>query len=254
MKKLLLDADVLLYRFAFKNEFSVDFDDGDALQTFADLALAKAEYDDFVRDLQKRLCVTDVVHCLSSSGDTFRYELYPEYKANRNQSTVPTLKDSLKSWVIATKNHMIEPRLEADDLMGLMQTDDTIICTIDKDLDTITGLHFNWNKDTLYEVSQEGADRFFLMQTLMGDTTDNIKGCPQIGKVKAKRFIDEHFSDEDLWEQIVDLYHKQMIRYIDLEITCEEAEEEALMTARLVRILRAGEYDFDTKEIKLWTN
>jgi DNA polymerase-1 len=241
MKVILLDADILLYKYAFRNTFSVDFDEAfqdEQILTFCDREVAIAEMCDFVTYLENKLGTTDTIWCLSDSSN-FRYDLYKDYKANRNMSTVPTLKNVLKDWIKKNCKYLQMKNLEADDVMGLMSTDDTIIATIDKDLDTIPGLHYNWDKDVLYDVSLEEADRFFYTQVLMGDSTDNIRGAPKIGKVKANRFMDD--DHEDLWSDIVDLYHKQMVRHVNPEVTYEEAYEEALLNARLVRILRPGE-------------
>jgi DNA polymerase-1 len=248
--KLLVDADILLYRYAFANTFSVDFDDAfsdEDILTFCDKEVAIAEMLDHAERMKKRLEASEIIWCLSDSSN-FRYSLYDEYKANRNMSTVPTLKNVLKDWIKNNCNYLLLKNLEADDVMGIMQTDETIICTLDKDLDTITGMHYNWGHDRLYNVSQEEADKFFYTQILMGDSTDNIRGCPKIGKIKANRFIEENGTD---WEAIVNLYHKQMIRYVDQDTTYEQAHEEALKNARLVYILRYPE-EYTDGEVKLW--
>jgi len=78
---------------------------------------------------------------------------------------------------------------EADDALGYSQTEDTCICTIDKDLDGISGWHYNWNKEKLYDVSQWEADYFFYHQLLTGDPVDNIEGCPNIGEKRATAIL-----------------------------------------------------------------
>lgn len=106
------------------------------------------------------------------------------YKGQRNNDKpihYPTITDHLLGYHNAI---MIEDA-EADDALGYNQTDDTVICTIDKDLNCIAGLHYNWNKDKLYSVNQHEADLFFYTQLLTGDGVDNIEGCPSIGEKRA---------------------------------------------------------------------
>ena len=82
----------------------------------------------------------------------------------------------------------LRPRLEADDCMGILSTHKTlvpgerIIVSNDKDMQTIPGLLFNPAKDKKpRRISELEADRFFMYQTLVGDTTDGYPGCYGIG-------------------------------------------------------------------------
>ena len=75
------------------------------------------------------------------------------------------------------------------------------------------------------------------MQTLTGDPTDGYSGCPSIGKVSAERIL----KDNSTWQAVVDTYKKKKL-----------SEDAALQQARVARILRASDYDFKKKEIKLW--
>jgi DNA polymerase-1 len=85
--------------------------------------------------------------------------------------------------------------------------DESIICTIDKDLDQIAGWHYNFVQGRMYNISQIEACRSFYDQCLVGDTTDNIKGCPGIGKVKAQRRLEGATTEKELFESVMDAYH-----------------------------------------------
>jgi hypothetical protein len=82
---------------------------------------------------------------------------------------------------------------EVDDKLGYTQGMDTIICTGDKDLDCIPGLHFNWSPKSVdkgvYNLSTVEADRFFFTQCLIGDSSDNIPGLKKIKGRNATKKI-----------------------------------------------------------------
>src|SRR5574343_1568457 len=84
--------------------------------------------------------------------------------------------------------------------------EDTIIVTLDKDLDMIPGLHYNWVKNTIYDVNEDEALRFFYKQLLIGDTSDNIVGIRGIGPVKAKTLIDHLETEEEMLDVVSSLY------------------------------------------------
>ncbi len=64
-----------------------------------------------------------------------------------------------------------------------------IIVSLDKDMKTIPGFHYNQKHPELgiFEVTPKEADEWHLIQTLAGDQTDGYAGCPGIGMEKASR-------------------------------------------------------------------
>lgn len=66
--------------------------------------------------------------------------------------------------------------IEADDALGIAQTEESVICSIDKDLLMIPGRHYNWQRKEYYEISEWEGWRNFYTQLLTGDRTDNILG------------------------------------------------------------------------------
>ena len=124
-------------------------------------------------------------HIIVLSGATnHRLEVYPEYKANRDPSHRPywynEIKEYLENTLGAVKS---DPGDEADDELGILHGEmprNSVICTIDKDLDQVPGLHYNWSAKRkgmgVYVVSPEEADFTFYSQVLTGDSTDNIPG------------------------------------------------------------------------------
>lgn len=136
--------------------------------------------------------------------------------------------------------------LEADDLMGILATtegyEDSIVVTLDKDLKTIPGRHYNPVKDDKPRtVTQAEADRYWLYQTLIGDSTDGYKGCPLIGPVKAEKILGTETSLGALWGRVEATYKAAGVGVAG-----------CLQQARVARILRRSDYCKDTKTIRLW--
>ena len=96
---------------------------------------------------------------------------------------------------------------EADDALGMeSRQKNTIICSIDKDLLQLPGIHYNFVRREVKEVDDFSGAVSFYTQLLCGDPTDNIRGCPGIGKVKAERAFKECTTERELYERSVELY------------------------------------------------
>jgi DNA polymerase-1 len=134
-------------------------------------------------------------------------------------------------------NTIMYRNLEADDVLGILGTKnrDTIIWSEDKDLLTIPAKH--WINGEVVEITEAEANYQFLYQTLIGDSTDNYKGCPTIGPKTANKIL----SSGCTWEAVVEAFKSKGL-----------SEEVALENARLARILRDGEYNTETGEVYLW--
>jgi DNA polymerase-1 len=103
----------------------------------------------------------------------------------------------------------------------------------------IPGKLVRWPNTDIVEVTEEEADYFHMVQTLTGDATDGYSGCPGVGPVRAEKLIKNM---TDPWTEVVKAYEKAGL-----------SEQDALVQARVARILRASDYDFRRKEVKLWT-
>jgi DNA polymerase-1 len=151
------------------------------------------------------------------------------------------------------------PTLEGDDVLGIFATHpklvetDTVIVTIDKDLQTIPG--WIWDTGRMEEathISLVQANYNHMFQTLTGDSTDGYKGCPGVGPVNAARILDEAVgactpwaNDAQrarcLWDAVVATYAKKKL-----------GEEVALMNAQVARICRWTDYDYTRKRVIPW--
>lgn len=234
---LLIDADILLYRAASAVEREIEFEE-DIWVLYTDENEAIQEFNYSVDALLEQAETHRYLLCFSDSKN-FRKNILPEYKGNRT-SRKPMGFKAIRERVYQLHKHniVLKPSLEADDCLGILATTqpaEYLIWSIDKDLKQIPGRHLT--EDGIVEVSQDEADFYFYKQILTGDTTDNYKGCPGIGPVKA----DSILSSGPYWPKVIAAYTKAGI-----------SEEDALVQARCARILRAEDWNETKQEVILW--
>jgi DNA polymerase-1 len=244
MKELLIDGDILLYQYGCTNQSFIDWGDGIGSE-WTEFEQAKDELDSFLVSLQLKTHTQNFIICFSSPP-SFRYEILPTYKHNRKDKEKPKLYYDLKCYMLDKYPFRAIPNLEGDDVMGVLSTQSPgkyIICSIDKDMKQIPGEHYNWRTGKRFTVTEEEADRWFYTQVLTGDTTDGYSGCPGIGPKKANYLINNL---EDL---------SQLAWWTIIKIQFESkglTEQDALVQARVARILRNGDYNFEHETIRLW--
>ena len=132
-------------------------------------------------------------------GKCFRYNISTirPYKYNRRGGAPkPPIFYALKEYVKQKWNFYGVKELEADDLVAVYQNqlgvENTVICSPDKDvLHQIPGNHFNYGKMEYIHTTEEDANKFLLMQILMGDSTDGIPGLPKVGPKTALKWVEE---------------------------------------------------------------
>jgi len=141
-----------------------------------------------------------------SGPNNFRYTIFPEYKAKRYNSYRPKWEKEVKAYLQLDWNAQYADGCEADDMLGSNQTDNSVICTQDKDLNMIKGLRYNPVKKELRVITPEEADRFFYYQMLIGDPTDGIKGVPGIGPVKANNLLEGINNVDEMYDMVAEQY------------------------------------------------
>lgn len=247
---LLLDADMLLFKAMASTEVEVELMP-DVWTRHSELGYAREKYWEQIT-LWVDQCgasYDDVWHCFTDKS-AFRRDLFPDYKHNRKGKAKPIAYANMRAEIMQEDKAFMFEKVEADDLLGIFSTmdmgEETIIVSGDKDLMQIPGKHL-WIDGNIVEQSYEDAERFTYEQILCGDSTDGIQGCPTIGKVNAKRIVDKlNISNPvDCWETIVRTY--------ETKGQVPNASDFATLQARLVRILRAGEYNFYNHTVHLWT-
>lgn len=233
-----IDADIIAYRVAFRAEQDDPAFIPQMIEEYLENWLP-AETDEFAM-------------CLSCSRKTnYRRDIWPRYKQSRDSQATPEYLSEVKNYIRDIYNCEYIDKLEADDLLGMGASNyRTVAVTIDKDLRGVPGWHYNPDKeDAPVHVTEEEADRFFLIQWMSGDSTDMIPGLWRIGHKRALSFL-KKWEGEDIIQNIIDMYSNP--KYIPKETCNLEGEELALTMARCVRILRTGDYDITTSEIDLW--
>ena len=237
---LIIDADGPLYQAMTNAEKEVEWED-DVWSLICDHKEALVSFNDRIAYLKDLAKADKVILCFSDKGN-FRKEVYPLYKMNRKALRKPVGFKEFRAALIEDQKGFVKPDLEADDCVGILATklSDTIIFSDDKDLMQIPGKHLIDGE--IVEVTEEEGDTFHLKQTLMGDPTDGYPGCPGIGKVKADKLLSTLSDPVARWLAIVDTYASAGL-----------TEEDALVQARVARILRVSDWDGEAQKPILWT-
>ena len=138
--------------------------------------------------------------------NNFRYKVNPEYKANRKDKPKPIHLEACQQYLKDEFGAIVTDGYEADDALGINQTEETVIYTIDKDLLQIPGHHFNFITRVYKEVSVLDGLKSIYKQALVGDTSDNIVGVNKIGPIKASKYLDTLTTEKELYDTVLSLY------------------------------------------------
>jgi DNA polymerase-1 len=229
--------------------------------------------------------------CIISGENNWRKEVLETYKANRKGKRKPV---GYPAFCEGIMDHFGPERsfkwdgVEGDDVCGILMTnpalagcDRMVSVSCDKDFNTVPGYFFWLTQMDLVKNDEATADRFHMLQAMMGDVTDGYSGIPGIGKETALSFLenpeyfyeatkvmksgprkgqevpywtscspdtawqDHHFHKDEhptLWDCMVSLANKQGISEADL-----------LVQAQVARILRDSDFDHETKKPILWS-
>lgn len=252
----LIDGDILIYRagyaaqkthyrFLHRDGSVIDFDKRTKIQV--EKELKSLGYSQAHGKLQKlispdpienachtvKLMVTDILNStkatdfkmyLTANDKTnYRFDLATTlpYKGNRTQPK-PLHYDALREYLIEYWKAEVISDKEADDEMGIQADFHSVICTIDKDLDMIPGMHYNFVTHELYRTSDPGeldlvnnrkklrggGLKWFYAQLLLGDSADNIEGIPGYGPVAVYETLYTAQDELDMCERVLKVYEK----------------------------------------------
>ena len=174
--------------------------------------------DKLVREEKEKKGITHLVVVFDASGKTFRNEIYPEYKANRSEAPedlipqFPVIRKATSAFSIPFVELL---GYEADDLIASYAEEaqkhnmKVTIVSSDKDLmqlvsdnvsmlDTMKGRVFK--KEDVFDKFGVYPEKVIDVQSLAGDSVDNIPGIPGIGIKTAALLINEYGDLDGLFE------------------------------------------------------
>jgi DNA polymerase-1 len=245
-RKLLIDGDIYAYQIASSCQQKAIFEETISLTVNTKEMVKK--WKSIMKSLEKKLKAKIAFVCFSGpTGQNFRKDILPSYKENRKSVEKPIGHAWLVDWAEGHYGKQFKrvEHLEADDLMGIMATKpgktEFVIVSEDKDMQTLPASWYNPRSGATIKVDANYSNYFHMFQTLMGDLTDNYKGVPGVGEVKANTILKDVKTPQERWEAVVDAYGRAGLE-----------ETDALVQARCARILQHTDYNMLTKEVKLW--
>jgi len=246
--RCLIDADVLVYEIGFSGEY-VDDDGEERVREFDFVAQL---LDQKISEIEAE-CWSDRPPVLFLTNDPTLNKMWNrqrkrrgkepvEYKPNFRIATATTKpykgqrkqkkpfhRDNIRAYMLDNYDVRIANGMEADDLLAIEQTKapplTTIICTRDKDLRMVEGMHYGWpcgkqlqfgpkrvsklgelNYDSgKNKITGEGS-KFFYSQLITGDAVDNIPGLPRGGPRLAYELLEGKSSESDMFRAVAQRY------------------------------------------------
>ena len=234
---LLIDADFIVYKCCAACETEIDYGE-DVIFVTSNFSDAYKAVTNEINKITKQFGGFAEPILFFSDSKNFRKKISPDYKGHRNRKKPCGYKRVIRNLRIQYEV-IVMKTLEADDAMGIYATahPGNIIVSPDKDMRQIPGKLYNLT-DTTYITPEEGA-RWHLIQTLAGDQTDGYSGVPGIGVKRAETLFDkEGYS----WQTVLKAFNDKGL-----------TDADALLNARLARILTLDDYDTKRQEPILWT-
>lgn len=197
-RTLLIDGDILIYKPC------CIFNDEDVRSQEQIASNVRAKVTEMCHDAG-----CDSYQVFLTTKKNFRDFITDDYKANRQDVERPVNLAWAKHWAVKELGGEVVVGLEADDLLAMNQTENTVIWSPDKDLMQVTGWHLDDGTNELVyvepigEIWQDNKKKWrfsgfkgLMFQALTGDTADYIIGCGKritkvykSGKNKGQEYI-----------------------------------------------------------------
>jgi hypothetical protein len=199
--KNFIDSDTLIYRASFKET----------------LDEAIVYLNQMIKDILDVTNTSSYLLFVTKGKQNFRYWLYDEYKANRENIERPVLFDTLKQYAIDELKAIYNLDKEADDLCSLHAAyynkfnEDVIISSSDGDFKTLGYNIYNYHyKHQNFERSVSPLKCLYA-NVLTGKKKDNIPGlCKGLGEINADIWLDLNYSSKSYSEAVLEAYTKGM--------------------------------------------
>ncbi|MEL6811268.1 MAG: DNA polymerase I [Bacteroidota bacterium] len=256
----LVDAYALIFRgyYAFIKNPRIN---SKGMDTSAILGFTNSLLDVIKRERPDHLAV-----CFDKGGSVARNEMFPDYKANRDETpeaikiAVPYIEKILKAMHIPI---MVKEGFEADDVIGTLAKKaekegyKTFMVTPDKDFAQLVsenifmyrpvfgGGYETWGiPEVKAKFEVEDPTQVIDFLGMMGDSADNIPGLPGVGEKTAKKFLAQFGSMEGLLENTDQLKGK-------MKEKVEASKELGLLSKELARIMLDVPVDFNEKDFEM---
>jgi 5'-3' exonuclease len=212
----------------------------------------------------------------------FRNYITDDYKANRKGVVRPVNLVWAKEWATTHLNAVVIAGLEADDLLSIYQTDDTVLWSPDKDLRQVPGMHLDDNSKLVTHVDEVGVLKTIAKgkiyfsgtvglyyQMLVGDSADYIVGCgSRVSKVykSGKKRGQGYISRQGVGpKEAMDILTRAVLRNQEDPLgECRQAvfnnydrlfgkKAKEKMEAQANLLFMVQKLDLDTNRIQRWT-
>jgi len=216
-----------------------------------------------IQDTQRDARVSHLAVIFDTSRKTFRTEIYPEYKANRDAPPedlipqFPLVRDATRAFNVPS---IEKAGFEADDIIATYarqareQGMECVIVSSDKDLMQLVGgpvtmldpmKNIMVGVDEVREKFGVGPDKVVDIQALAGDSVDNVPGVPGIGVKTAALLINEYGDLDTLLERAGEIKQKgrreKLLEFADL----------ARVSRELVRLKDDVELDINVADLTI---
>ncbi|MCX6228711.1 MAG: DNA polymerase I [Bacteroidia bacterium] len=257
----LLDAYALIYRsyFAFINAPRIN---SKGLNTSAMFGFVNT-----LEQLLKTEKPTHIAIAFDMKGPTFRHDMFPDYKANRDEmpedlrKSIPYIRDIIKGYQIPI---LEKAGFEADDVIGTLakvaekKGFQVFMVTPDKDYAQLVSPNIFMYKpkrmgNEMEILGVEQVCENFQIQNplqvidilgLMGDASDNIPGCPGIGPKTAMKLVGEFGGIDGVYQNLEQLKGKQ-------KESLATFEEQVRLSRKLAEIILDVPVEFNQEDLLL---
>lgn len=264
VKKLLLDADILLYEISFAAETHwklLHAEKGEEVEVPPPWEMVAEKIETRIPEIVNESGAEGEPILFFTGKSNFREKLATTFKYKELRPDKPYHYYNIKAYLKSRFKFYEEEGLEADDLLGIFLTayPDLYICgSRDKDLKQVPGWHYGWevNKqpsfgpaliDELGTISLNSkrklvgtGARFMHAQMLMGDRVDTIPGLPGYGSVTAFKTLEACNTIDELEKAVLEAYRG---------VYGDSAEERMIEIGRMVYMIRHRRGDY----IKLYS-
>lgn len=199
-KVVLIDADSLMYFSSYGSEED---------QLLSETKLSEKIYD--ILNIVGNSYNVEQYYIFVKGKNNFRYKIFPEYKKNR-PAKHPII-DILNQYLVDTFGAIESHNAESDDYVySYSQLPEfkgrVIICSVDKDMLQIPGIHYDYQKNKFSVISEEEGRYKLAIQMIMGDAADGIQGLKGYGPKKAEKVIKRGMSNYQVTKAVLSEYQK----------------------------------------------